>query len=91
MDDVMVLERMIFRSFIRTLKTSAFVLSSVSVVLLCWPLVAYGEVAPCELLTQNELSTVLGAGNGAGSPIANTISSRMRPKRLMYCLLSIPA
>jgi hypothetical protein len=34
--------------------------------------VAYGETAPCALLTQDQVSTVIGAGVGAGSPIANT-------------------
>src|SRR5579864_504334 len=34
--------------------------------------VAYGETAPCALLTQDQVSTVIGSGVGAGSPIANT-------------------
>lgn len=34
--------------------------------------VAYGETAPCALLTQNQVSTVVGASVGAGSPIATT-------------------
>ena len=34
--------------------------------------VAYGETAPCALLTQVQVGAVIGAGVGAGSPIANT-------------------
>jgi hypothetical protein len=33
---------------------------------------AYGETAPCALLKQDQVSTIIGAGVGAGSPIANT-------------------
>ncbi len=42
------------------------------VVSLCYAHAAYGETAPCALLTQDQVSTIVGAGVGAGSPIANT-------------------
>ena len=61
-----------YDSSMGTRKSSAFVLSSVFVLLLCWPVVANSESAPCNLLTQNQVSTVVGASIGAGSPIANT-------------------
>jgi hypothetical protein len=34
--------------------------------------IVYGETAPCDLLTQNQVSTVVGASVGAAAPIANT-------------------
>ena len=39
---------------------------------LCCAYSAYGETAPCALLTQNQVSTVVGPNVSAGSPIANT-------------------
>ena len=33
---------------------------------------AYGATAPCDLLTQSQVGTIVGAGVGAASPIANT-------------------
>ena len=51
---------------------SAFFLSSVFVVSLCGSQLAYGDTVPCDLLTQNQVSTVVGANVGAGSPIAKT-------------------
>src|SRR5262249_39092449 len=47
-------------------------LSSVFLISLCGPQLAYGDSAPCDLLTQNQVSTIVGASVGAGSPIANT-------------------
>jgi hypothetical protein len=49
---------------------SAFVLPMM--LALCSAQVAVGETAPCALLTQNQVSAVLGASVGAGAPIANT-------------------
>ena len=37
-----------------------------------WARIACGETAPCSLLTQDQLSAIVGASVGAGSPIANT-------------------
>ncbi len=48
-----------------------FLLSVVFVVSLCVN-AAYSETAPCALLAQNEVSTVVGASVAAGSPIATT-------------------
>jgi len=61
-----------YDSTMSTRKSSAFVLSSVFAVLLCWPLVAYSDTPPCNLLTQSQVSTVVGASVGAAAPIANT-------------------
>src|SRR5690242_1219800 len=55
-----------------TRKSSAFLLYGVFAVFLSSANVAYGESAPCALLTQNQVSTIVGASVGAGSPIANT-------------------
>lgn len=52
--------------------SSAFVLSSVFVVSICCPQLAYSATAPCDLLTQNQVSTTVGASASVGSPIANT-------------------
>jgi hypothetical protein len=49
-----------------------FRLSIVFVTSLCCAHVAYGESAPCALLTQDQVSTIIGASAGAASPIANT-------------------
>lgn len=38
----------------------------------CFAPVATGETSPCGLLTQDQVSTVLGASAGAASPIAST-------------------
>lgn len=40
--------------------------------LLCCAHVAFGETAPCALLTKDEVTSIVGASVGAGSPIANT-------------------
>ena len=50
--------------------SSGFLWLSVFAVSLCG--VAYGQPAPCDLLTQKQVSTVLGVSVGEGSPIANT-------------------
>jgi len=42
------------------------------VVLLCCSRIALSQPAPCTLLTQDQLSTVVGMRFGAGSPIATT-------------------
>jgi hypothetical protein len=44
----------------------------VFMVSLCCASVVSGETAPCALLTQNQVSTIVGGSVGAGSPIANT-------------------
>ena len=49
-----------------------FHLSIVFVASLCSAHVAYGETAPCSLLTQDQVSTIIGSSVGAGSPIATT-------------------
>jgi hypothetical protein len=49
-----------------------FLLSIVFVVWLCCARAAYSETAPCARLTQNQVSTIVGASVGAGAPIANT-------------------
>jgi hypothetical protein len=56
-----------------TRNPTTFVLSiMLGVVSLCCADVVYGETAVCALLTQNQVSTIVGAKVGAGSPIANT-------------------
>ena len=55
-----------------TRNPSSLRLSIVFVVSLCCGPVAYSETAPCALLTQSQVSTVLGASVAAASPIANT-------------------
>jgi hypothetical protein len=56
-----------------TRNPTTFVLSIMfGVVSLCCADVIYGETAACDLLTQNQVSTIVGAKVGAGSPIANT-------------------
>ena len=55
-----------------TRNPSALRLSIVFLVSLCCAPVAYSETAPCALLTQSQVSTVLGASVAAASPIANT-------------------
>ena len=55
-----------------TRNTSAFLLPIGFVLSLCWAQAGYGETAPCALLTQDQVSTIIGASAGAASPIANT-------------------
>jgi hypothetical protein len=50
----------------------ASLLFIVFVVSLCTAQVAHGETAPCALLIQNQVTTIVGASVGGGSPIANT-------------------
>ena len=42
------------------------------VVSLCSAPVAYSDTAPCALLEQKQVSSIVGASVGAGAPIANT-------------------
>jgi len=58
---------------------SAFLLSIGFVLSLCCPQVGYGETAPCNLLTQDQVSTIVGKTVGAGAPIANTGCSWTTP------------
>jgi hypothetical protein len=51
---------------------SAFLLPGFFVAYLCCPQLAFGDTAPCDLLTQNQVSGVVGTSVGAGSPIAST-------------------
>ena len=51
---------------------SAFIFSSVFVVSLCCSQLVYSDSVPCDLLTQNQVSTIVGAAVGAASPIAKT-------------------
>ena len=55
---------------IRNLSTSLILI--VFLVSFCTAQVVYGETAPCALLLQNQVTTIVGASVGAGSPIANT-------------------
>jgi len=55
-----------------TRKSSGSVIFAAFALLLCCTRAAYSETAPCALLTQNQVSTAVGASVGAGSPIANT-------------------
>jgi hypothetical protein len=55
-----------------TRNSSAFFLSKVFAVAVWCPLLVYGATAPCDLLTQDQVSTTVGASVGAASPIANT-------------------
>ena len=52
--------------------SSALLFSIVFMVSLCCAEAVFGETAPCALLTQDQVSTIVGASVGAGSPIANT-------------------
>ena len=54
------------------IRNSSALLFSVVLFALSWADTAYGETAPCALLTQNQVSSIVGASFGAGSPIANT-------------------
>ena len=51
---------------------SALLFFSVVALSLSSPQVAYSQSAPCSLLTEKQVSTVLGVSVGAGSPIADT-------------------
>jgi hypothetical protein len=55
-----------------TRNSSVFLFSSVLVVAFCGSQLAYGDSVPCDLLTQNQVKTVVGASVSAASPIANT-------------------
>ena len=55
-----------------TRNSSAVLFFNVFLISLCCSQLAYGDSAPCDLLTQNQVSTIVGASVGAGSPIANT-------------------
>jgi len=55
-----------------TRNSPAFLFFSVFVVSLCCSQLAYADSAPCDLLTQNQVSAIVGANVGAASPIANT-------------------
>ena len=55
-----------------TRKSSALSLAGLFASLVCFSEVAYSQPAPCSLLTQNQVSSVVGGTVGAGSPIANT-------------------
>jgi hypothetical protein len=62
-----------------TRNRSAFLLSIGFVLSLCCAPVGYGETAPCALLTQDQVSTIVGRTVGAGSSIANTGCSWTTP------------
>jgi hypothetical protein len=61
-----------YTSCMDTRNSCASLLSGVFVVSLCCSQLAYGDAVPCDLLTQNQVSAVVGVSVGAGSPIANT-------------------
>jgi hypothetical protein len=61
-----------YSNCMRTQSRSAFLLSIVFTLLLCFAPAACSETAPCALLTQDQVSRAVGAAMGAGSPIANT-------------------
>ena len=52
--------------------SSSLLFSIVFTVSLCCADAVYGETAPCALLTQNQVSSIVGGSVGAGAPIANT-------------------
>ena len=54
------------------LRIRSMVVFPVAVVSLCSAHIAYGDTAPCALLTQDQVRTIVGAAVGAGAPIANT-------------------
>jgi hypothetical protein len=62
-----------------TRNTFAFLLSKGFVLSLCCAQAGYGETAPCALLTQGQVSTIVGRTVGTGSPIANTGCSWTTP------------
>src|SRR5690242_6404971 len=62
-----------------TRKTSVSLLCAAFVLSLCCARVGHGETAPCALLTQDQVSTVVGKTVGAASPIANTGCSWTTP------------
>jgi hypothetical protein len=51
---------------------SVFLFFSVFAVSLCCPSAAYSQPAACGLLTEKQVSSILGVSVGAGSPIAST-------------------
>lgn len=51
---------------------SAFLIPIVFGASLCCAPTGYGDTAPCALLTQDQVSSTVGASVGAGAPIANT-------------------
>src|SRR5215475_7420388 len=53
-----------------TRNSSGCVFAYVFAILLCCP--QFARSAPCDLLTQNQLSTVVGASFAAGSPISTS-------------------
>src|SRR5579859_2420454 len=55
-----------------TRKQPMCLLFTVLVVSFCYADIAYSATAPCELLTQNQVSTIVGGSVGPASPIANT-------------------
>lgn len=55
-----------------TRTSSALLFVGVIVVSLCGSQSAFGATAPCDLLTQNQVSSTVGASAGPASPIANT-------------------
>src|SRR5947209_18574088 len=61
-----------YSTFMDTRNSFTSLLSILFVVSLCCVHVAYGETAPCALLTQNQVSAIVGTSVGTGSPIANT-------------------
>lgn len=52
--------------------SSPSLLFSVFAISLGWSQVAYSQTAPCQLLTQQQVSDALGVSVGAASPIATT-------------------
>jgi hypothetical protein len=55
-----------------TRKSSVLLLINLFALLVCFSEAVYSQPAPCSLLTQNQVSSAVGANVGAGSSIANT-------------------
>ncbi len=68
--------------------SSAFAFLSAFAVSLFCSQVAYSQSGPCSLLTQEQVSAIVGVSVGAGSPIANTGCSWQStgPARVMVTL-----
>jgi len=60
-------------------RNSSALLYIVFMVSLCCTGAVYGETAPCALLTQDQVSTIVGGSVDAASPIANTGCSWTKP------------
>jgi hypothetical protein len=58
--------------YMDTRKSSLLLLANLFFLLVCFSEAVYSQPAPCNLLTQNQVSGAVGETVGAGSPIATT-------------------